>query len=65
MGLQKSQTQLSDYTFFFDTSVWVSQMVLLVKNPPVNAGFLPRESYGQRRLASYSLCMCACVCVCK
>ena len=44
MGLQKSQTQLSDYTFFFDTSVWVSQMVLLVKNPPVNAGFLPRES---------------------
>ena len=37
-GVTKSQTQLSKYHFHFQTLSRTSEAVLLVKNPPVNAG---------------------------
>ena len=37
-GVTKSQTQLSNYHFHFQTLSRTSEAVLLVKNPPVNAG---------------------------
>ena len=48
----------------FKVEVWASQVVLVVKTPPANAGdvrfecsipvFLPGESHGQRSLVRYS-----------
>ena len=37
-GVAKESDTTEGLHFHFDTSVWVSQMVLLVKNPPANAG---------------------------
>ena len=34
----KSQTRLSNYHFHFQMLSWTSEVALLVKNPPVNAG---------------------------
>ena len=37
-GVAKESDTTEWLHFHFDTSVWASQMVLLVKNPPANAG---------------------------
>ena len=37
-GVTRSQRRLSDFTFTFIAPRWASQVVLVVKNLPVNAG---------------------------
>ena len=37
-GITKSRTSLSDFRFHFHGPSWPSQAVLVVKNPPANAG---------------------------
>ena len=37
-GVARSQTQLSNFTFTFKELKWASQVALVVKNLPANAG---------------------------